>query len=172
MEMRLQIVSCQCDLSLFMLSILIICHDSSSKYLTSNHNQSHFHILYKQKSSGSRKMSLSDAYLDQVSFVPQTIGKCDWQFYNDSKHAYEEGLVSRFCLYIVIYYVKDLRCIQSVFSFVMQYFEFRFFNFKQKRPQHPPHEKDVISIPFQLCLTRPSTITASITIRFLSFDFS
>ena len=39
-------------------------------------------------------MSLSDAYFDQASFVPQTIGNCNWLCYNDSKHAYKEGLVS------------------------------------------------------------------------------
>ena len=39
-------------------------------------------------------MSLSDAYFDQASFVPQTIGNYNWLCYNDSKHAYEEGLVS------------------------------------------------------------------------------
>ena len=47
-------------------------------------------------------ISLSDDDLEQAFFLSQTIGNCNLLCYNDSKHAYKEGLVSNSC-YILCY---------------------------------------------------------------------
>ena len=73
-------------------------------------------------------MSLSDAYFDQVLFVPQTICNCALLCYNGSKRAYEEGLVSNswyiFCFTMLVTsdaYKMSSRLSYSIFA--CKYFE-------------------------------------------------